>query len=130
MKVMTVRRAGKLQSEADPYVKNLLEKIERGKTILQFRADDAVFSQGDSAEAIYFIQTGKVKIVVVSPTGKEAVLTMLGPHGFFGEGRMVGHTRSRVTHFMNKFRNLGLIDYDTEKITVRADLLTDMVMHD
>jgi hypothetical protein len=66
---------------------------------------------------------------VLSGYGK-AVLTMLGPHEFFGEGCMVGHTRSRVTHFMNKFRNLGLIDYDTEKITVRADLLTDMVMHD
>jgi len=43
---------------------------------------------------------------------------------------MVGTTRSRVTHFMNKFRNLGLIDYNTEKITVRAALLTDVVLHD
>lgn len=43
---------------------------------------------------------------------------------------MVGTTRSRVSHFMNKFRNLGLIDYDTQKISVRAELLTDVVLHD
>ena len=42
---------------------------------------------------------------------------------------MVGTTRSRVTHFMNKFRTLGLIDYNGE-ITVRAELLTDVVLHD
>ena len=43
---------------------------------------------------------------------------------------MVGTTRSRVTHFMNKFRSLGLIDYDTETITVRSELLTEVVLHD
>ena len=42
---------------------------------------------------------------------------------------MVGTTRSRVTHFMNKFRTLGLIDYNGD-ITVRAELLTDVVLHD
>jgi CRP-like cAMP-binding protein len=42
---------------------------------------------------------------------------------------MVGTTRSRVTHFMNKFRTLGLIDYNGE-ITVRSELLTDVVLHD
>jgi CRP/FNR family cyclic AMP-dependent transcriptional regulator len=75
----------------------LLEKIEEGKTILQFRKDAAIFSQGDSVEAIYFIQTGKVKIAVVSPGGKEAVLAMLGAHGFFGEGCLVGQTLSLST---------------------------------
>ena len=45
---------------------------------------------------------------------------------------MVGTTRSRVTHFMNKFRTLGLIDYngDISGITVRSELLTDVVLHD
>ena len=75
----------------------MLEKIEEGKTILQFRKDAAIFSQGDSVEAIYFIQTGKVKIAVVSPGGKEAVLAMLGAHGFFGEGCLVGQTLSLST---------------------------------
>ena len=43
---------------------------------------------------------------------------------------MVGTTRSRVTHFMNKFRTLGLIDYNGQVTTVRAELLTDVVLHD
>ena len=44
---------------------------------------------------------------------------------------MVGTTRSRVTHFMNKFRKLGLIDYKgNDEIVVRAELLTDVVLHD
>ena len=43
---------------------------------------------------------------------------------------MVGTTRSRVTHFMNKFRTMGLIDYDHNGFTVRTELLTDLVLHD
>lgn len=212
----------------DPYLPELLEKINDGKTLLRLERDAKVFSQGDTAEAIYFIQTGKVKVTVVSSVGKEAVLTMLGPRAFIGEGclvgqtlrvssattiqpstlyrverramlralhaqpalsekfmasllrrnidleedlcdqlfnhsekrlarvllkmarfgehdvlpsakmpkmshetlaEMVGTTRSRITHFMNKFRKMGLIDYNGE-ITVRAELLTDVVLHD
>ena len=45
---------------------------------------------GDQADAIYFIQTGKVKVTVVSVQGKEAVLAMVGPREFFGEGSLVG----------------------------------------
>ncbi len=178
---------------------------------------------------VFFVQSGKVKISVVSPGGKEAVLVMLGSHDFFGEGslvgqslrvstatalepstvfriekmvmvralrdqaalseifiaallvrninleedlcdqlfnhsekrlarvllklvrlrepdvppdgkipnlsheilaEMVGTTRSRITHFMNKFRTMGLIDYDNDGFTVRTELLTDVVLHD
>ena len=44
---------------------------------------------------------------------------------------MVGTTRSRITHFMNKFRTMGLIDYDGERdLTMRTELLTDVVLHD
>ena len=43
---------------------------------------------------------------------------------------MVGTTRSRVTHFMNKFRTMGLIDYDSDGFTIRTELLTDLVLHD
>jgi len=222
------RKTRQHRANADPYVVELLENIVEGKTILQLGKDVKVFSQGDSAEAIYFIQTGKVKVTVVSAIGNEAVLAILGPRGFLGEGclvgqtlrvstatavqsttifrierramlralhaqpelsekftasllarnidleedlcdqlfnhgekrlarvllklarfgqhdatpaakmprvshetlaEMVGTTRSRITHFMNKFRKMGLIDYNGE-ITVRAELLTDVVLHD
>jgi CRP/FNR family cyclic AMP-dependent transcriptional regulator len=228
MKAVRERKVREAKSDVDPYLTDLLENIDDGKTILRLAKDSKIFSQGDSAEAIYFIQTGKVKITVVSAAGKEAVLAMLGPRGFLGEGclvgqtrrvstataiqssaifrierramlralhaqpqlsekftasllarnidleedlcdqlfnhsekrlarvllklarfgqhdaipsakmprmshetlaEMVGTTRSRVTHFMNKFRQLGLIDYNGE-ITVRSELLTDVVLHD
>ena len=222
-KTVIVKRAG-----VDPYVATLLAKITGGKQELSFRKGEKIFSQGDRADAVYFIQTGRIKISVVSAAGKEAVLAMSGPHDFFGEGalvnqslrvstatalepstvfriekqamvrslheqpelsekfmallltrnidleedlcdqlfnhsekrlarvllklarlrehgvaadasipvfsheilaEMVGTTRSRITHFMNKFRTMGLIDYNGE-LTVRTELLTDLVLHD
>jgi CRP/FNR family cyclic AMP-dependent transcriptional regulator len=212
----------------DPYVAALLSKITVGKRELNFRKGEKIFAQGDRADSIYFIQSGRIKITVVSAGGKEAVLAMAGPHDFFGEGalvnqslrvstattlepstifriekgtmirslheqpelsekftallltrninleedlcdqlfnhsekrlarvllklarlrendlaqdasipmlshetlaEMVGTTRSRITHFMNKFRTMGLIDYNGE-LTVRKELLTDLVLHD
>jgi CRP/FNR family transcriptional regulator, cyclic AMP receptor protein len=212
----------------DPYVATLLGKITVGKHEASFQKREKIFSQGDPADSIYFIQTGRIKVTVVSAAGKEAVLAMLGPHDFFGEGslvnqslrvstaetlepstvfriekramvqslheqsdlsekfmaalltrnidieedlcdqlfnhsekrlarvllklarlrehaaapdasvpvlshetlaEMVGTTRSRITHFMNKFRTMGLIEYNGE-LTVRTELLTDLVLHD
>jgi CRP/FNR family cyclic AMP-dependent transcriptional regulator len=222
-KAGTVKRAG-----GDAYVATLLGKITVGKHEISFRKGEKIFSQGDPADSIYFIQTGRIKITVVSGAGKEAVLAMLGPHNFFGEGslvgqslrvstaetlepstvfrvekrtmirslheqselsekfmaslltrnidleedlcdqlfnhsekrlarvllklarfrehdllldagvpvlshetlaEMVGTTRSRITHFMNKFRTLGLIEYNGE-LTIRTELLTDLLLHD
>jgi CRP-like cAMP-binding protein len=75
---------------ADPYVSTLLEKITEGKHVVSVLKGETIFSQGDRAEAIYFVQSGRVKVSVVSSGGKEAVLAMLGPHAFFGEGALVG----------------------------------------
>jgi CRP/FNR family cyclic AMP-dependent transcriptional regulator len=212
----------------DPYVMQLLGNITEGKRVLTFRKAERIYSQGDLADAIFLIQSGKVKMTVVSSAGKEAVIGMLASHSFLGEvalvgqtlrvssstameasviiriekqvmGRalleqpelsekfiaallvrnidleedlcdqlfnhsekrlarvllklarlpqhanaedarmpmlshetlaeMVGTTRSRITHFMNKFRTMGLIDYNGE-LTVRTELLTDLVLHD
>ena len=218
---------------ADLYVTNLLEKISDGKRILILAKGEEVFSQGDEANAIFFIESGKVKITVLSAAGKEAVIALLGPHDLLGEGAMVGQTlristarvlepatvfrieksamtralheqtelsekfiaallvrnidleadlcdqlfnhsekrlarvllklarlgepgvtpdakvpilshetlaemvgttRSHISHFMNKFRTMGLIDYSGERVrgelTVRTELLTDVVLHD
>ena len=224
-----VRRAANVKSKSvDRYIATLLEKITVGKKELTFRKGEKIFSQGDPADSIYFIQSGRIKITVVSAAGKEAVLAMPGPHDFFGEGalvnqslristaetlepstvfrvekramirslhdqpelsekfmaalltrnidleedlcdqlfnhsekrlarvllklarlrehdlmldasvpvlshetlaEMVGTTRSRITHFMNKFRTMGLIEYNGE-LTIRTELLTDLVLHD
>jgi len=213
---------------ADPHVGKLLHSISAGKTVLNVPKGKRIFSQGEQSDSIYFIEKGKVKVSVISGGGKEAVLVILGPRGFLGEGslvgqpirissatalepstlfrvekramlralssqpqlsekfiasllvrnieleedlcdqlfnhsekrlarvllklarlrqhevladtkipllshetlaEMVGTTRSRITHFMNKFRRLRLIDYNGD-LTVRVELLTDVVLHD
>lgn len=75
-------RAGKTPEQKprlDPYVSRLLEKIDVGNSLLRFEKNSKIFSQGDRAEALYFIESGRVRITVVSALGKEAVLAMLGP---------------------------------------------------
>lgn len=212
----------------DMYVTDLLGKISQGKHVMHVRKGAKLFSQGDPSDSIYFIERGRIKVSVVSNAGREAVLAVLGPHHFFGEGalfdqslrvstaraveastvfrvdrlsmlrtlhdhtefsekfmalllarnidleedlcdqlfnhserrlarvllklarlqryeivpdasrptlshgtlaEMVGTTRSRITHFMNKFRKMGLIDYNGH-LTVRTELLTDLVLRD
>jgi CRP-like cAMP-binding protein len=71
---------------------NLLEDISEGKSVLNSPKGERIFSQGDSADAVFIIQSGKVKITVVSATGKEAVIAIIGPHSFLGEGALVGHS--------------------------------------
>jgi len=77
--------------ETYPDFRKLLEKV-RGKTLLRLRKGRRVFSQGEPADAVYFIQSGKVKITAVSAEGKEAVFAVLGPHAFFGETCLVGQS--------------------------------------
>ena len=71
--------------------KGYLAKVGNGKTILEFRKDEHVFKQGDVADAVFYIHKGKVKLTVLSEQGKEAVVAILEPGQFFGEGCMNGH---------------------------------------
>jgi CRP/FNR family transcriptional regulator, cyclic AMP receptor protein len=81
-----------IATPADAYVTTLLEKVPDGKRVLTVRKGKKIFSQGEQADAIYFVETGRVKVSVLSSAGKEAVLAMVGPHGFFGEGSLVGQS--------------------------------------
>jgi CRP-like cAMP-binding protein len=189
----------------------LLSKLGTAKTVHQYRDKRAVFSQGDPADAVFYIQKGRVKLSVVSKRGKEAVIAVLQQGDFFGEGclaaqplrissaaamqnvtitrlekktialaasgagirgdvyrlpalpqhshrrrpkrlarlllllahygkdskpetvlprmsqetlaEMIGTTRSRVSHFMNRFRKMGFIDYNGA-LHVHSALLT------
>src|SRR5207248_433061 len=84
------KRIAKPATTIDAHVENLLKGIVTGKHVLQLEKNATVYVQGDAADAIYFIQSGKVKITVVSAQGKEAVLALLGPREFFGEGCLIG----------------------------------------
>ena len=71
--------------------KVFLAKVGDGKAILEFHRNQKIFEQGDVAEAVFYIQKGKVKLTVLSEQGKEAVVAMLEPGHFFGEGCLNGH---------------------------------------
>jgi CRP-like cAMP-binding protein len=74
----------------DPKV--FLANLGSGKTSLKFSAGQSVYSQGDVADSVFYIQKGKVKLTVVSKEGKEAVVAILETGQFFGEGCLNGHT--------------------------------------
>jgi CRP-like cAMP-binding protein len=76
------------KSTFDP--KAFLATVSRGRTVSDYRKDDVVFLQSSPAEAVFYIQKGKIKIVVASKQGKEAVIAILGPGDFFGEGCLIG----------------------------------------
>ena len=67
-------------------VQKFLDSAGVAKRIVDFRRNEVIFSQGDSGDSVFYIQKGGVKLSVVSKTGKEAVVAMLGPTDFFGEG--------------------------------------------
>lgn len=79
------------QLSFDPKV--FLATVNGGRTLCKHKKGQALFVQGDLADAVFYIQEGKVKIVVVSEEGKEAVVAMPGPDEFFGEGCLTGQTR-------------------------------------
>jgi CRP-like cAMP-binding protein len=205
----------------------LLGGIFRGKTVIECGADRNIFRQGQPADSLFYLRRGKVKLSVISPQGKEAIIAILSAGEFFGEGglagqpvrmatavamtdctldkiekslmvrmlheqhdaselfvehllsrniryeadlidqlfnssekrlarillllshfgkeskaetvvprvnqdtlaQMVGTTRSRVSHFMNRFRDHGFIEYDDGGLTVHSGLLS-VVLHD
>jgi CRP/FNR family cyclic AMP-dependent transcriptional regulator len=71
-------------------LQKFLTTIGRGRTISDYRKDRVVFAQGDAADAVFYIQTGKVKVAVISAQGKEAIIAILGASDFFGEGCLIG----------------------------------------
>ena len=73
-----------------------LAKVGIGKTISEYQKDQVVFSQGDTADAVFYIQKGRIKLTVISEQGKEAVVGILESGQFFGEGCLNGHS-VRVT---------------------------------
>ena len=84
-----------LKSSLDPRV--FLAKVGVGKTILEFHKNQIIFSQGDVADTVFYLQKGRVKLTVLSEQGKEAVVAILEPGQFFGEGCLNGHPLRMAT---------------------------------
>src|SRR6202162_6206155 len=80
--------AAKKLSTFDP--KTFLSTINGGRKIEPFPKKQTIFAQGDSSDAVFYIQEGKVKLTVVSKVGKEATIGILNKGDFFGEGCLTG----------------------------------------
>ena|SRR5688572_15011534 len=88
-------KRSKAMRRFDP--RTFLSKAGPGRTVSKYGVHQVVFSQGDPADAVFYIQKGKLKITVVSEQGKEAVVAVLGPEEFCGEACLTGQTRRMAT---------------------------------
>jgi CRP/FNR family transcriptional regulator, cyclic AMP receptor protein len=77
--------------------KTFLSSVSEGRTVSNYRQGEVVFRQGDPADSVFYIQTGKAKLTVLSEHGKEAVVGLLGPGDFFGEGCLAGQPLRTAT---------------------------------
>ena len=78
-------------------MQSFLDSAGLGRRVVKFRGKETVFAQGDTAKNVMYIQEGGVKLTVVNETGKEAVVTILGPGDFFGEGCLAGQSICMAT---------------------------------
>jgi len=80
----------KKKSAFDPQV--FLESVGASRRVSEFQDKEIIFSQGDAATSVLYIQKGSVKFTVVNESGKEAIVAIFGSSDFFGEGCMAGQT--------------------------------------
>src|SRR5690242_17465344 len=91
VRVMATKRPRTFDTEL------FLARVGDGRSIGKYRKGQAVFSQGDAGDAVFYIQKGKAKLTVVSEQGKEAVIAILGTDEFFGEGCLAGQAQRIAT---------------------------------
>jgi CRP/FNR family transcriptional regulator, cyclic AMP receptor protein len=127
--------------------KVFLATVSRGRTISNYRKGEVIFSQAEPADAVFYIQRGKVKIAVTSEEGKEAVVSILGTGEFFGEGCLIAQPRRlagatamtesavmrvekvemiRVLHDEPKFAELFTCHLLTRNSRIEADLVDQL----
>jgi len=86
-----------IQQPPDFDTATFLAQPANGRSIDRYRKNQVVFSQGDPADAVFYVQKGKLKVTVVSDRGKEAVSAILNPDEFFGEACLTGQVLRLVT---------------------------------
>ncbi|MGD0957760.1 MAG: Crp/Fnr family transcriptional regulator [Candidatus Acidiferrales bacterium] len=137
-----------LNRENRPFnLQALLTKIGLPGTVVEYHKGQSIFSQGDPAKTIFYIQKGGVKLTVISERGKEAVVAILGVGSFFGEGCLAGqHVRmanataigpstmltieqkemTRALHGQQAFSDLFMRQLLLRNIQVEADLVDQL----
>jgi CRP/FNR family transcriptional regulator, cyclic AMP receptor protein len=91
----TIRKAANGRKRFDAVA--FFETAANGRSITKHRKNEVIFSQGDAADAVYYIKKGKIKVTVVSSQGKEAVVAILGVDEFVGEGCLAGQPKRLST---------------------------------
>jgi CRP/FNR family cyclic AMP-dependent transcriptional regulator len=88
-----------MESEATPPFDPVafLASVGAGKAILNYQKDQNVFRQGEVADRVFYLQKGRIKVTITSEQGKEAVVGILEPTQFFGEGCLIGHPKRIAT---------------------------------
>jgi CRP/FNR family transcriptional regulator, cyclic AMP receptor protein len=99
----------------------LLTKLSVGKSSRDYLVDDTVFSQGEPADAVFYVQSGKVKLAVVSKSGKEAVVAILPQDSFFGEGCLAGQPLRMAT---------ASAEQKSTVIRMEKQVMLDLLHHD
>jgi CRP/FNR family transcriptional regulator, cyclic AMP receptor protein len=90
----------------------LLNSAEMARSIVEYRRGGIIFSQGDPWQHVFYLQAGRIKLSVVSRTGREAVVAMLGPREFFGEGCLAEHAIHMGTATATEVSRVLMIDKD------------------
>lgn len=96
-KLIKANTAHKPASEGPFDLTAFLATAGLGRDIFKHSKNEVIFTQGDEANAVFYIREGKIKIAVVSKDGKEAVVALLGPDEFFGEGCLIGQPKRLAT---------------------------------
>lgn len=127
--------------------KAFLAVVGEGRTLAKYKKNRIVFAQGDPADSVFYIQRGKIKIAIVSPRGKEAVIALLSEGFFFGEGCLAGqHLRmstavaitdasiiqvtkavmTRILHDEPEFSETFIAHLLTRNIRIEEDLIDQL----
>ena len=93
-----------------PDAKLFLASTGKGRSIIKFKKNHVVYSQGSPSDAVFYVQKGKIRVSVVSDRGKEAIVSVLGPGDFFGEGSISGQSL-----------RIGTVAAMTEAVIVRVE---------
>jgi CRP-like cAMP-binding protein len=91
MGAKTTTGAGMFDAQA------FLDSTGAAREVVAFRRSELIFAQGDAGDSLFYIQAGGVKLSAVSTSGREAVVAVLGPGDFFGEGGLAGQSVRRTT---------------------------------
>jgi CRP-like cAMP-binding protein len=125
-------KAHEMRPKAKPIfnAKSFLAKIGKGKTHTDHPKNQKVFSQGDAAQAIFYIQKGKVKLTDVSKQGKEAVIAILGVGDFFGEGSLAGQPlRMSTVTTISECSIVRIGKADTVRVLHDEPAFSEMFLH-